>query len=224
MTIRLRTPGAEPAALPHGSATRERCQLRCTAGPATYAGPVTYPARSGSYPTDYGPRNRIQNEEHLRRIAEALERIADAVAGPVARTEADPLPSYPVIAEDGTDPTWAGRSEPHIACWDGSLYLAVCTRCPAKPGQVVDPSDSSTCLEYADSSYDLDEQRAALTRHLGHHLKLEDPTAALPIWTWSDQPCSRCHAPIGQKCRTAAGRPSTAVHAARWQDHSPQYW
>ncbi|GLY98778.1 hypothetical protein [Actinoplanes sp. NBRC 103695] len=185
---------------------------------------MTYAARSGAYPTDQGPRSRVRDEEYLKRIAEAIERIAEAVAGPVIPIEADPLPSYPVLAEDGTEPPRTGASEPHIGCWAGSLYVAVCTYCPATPGQAVDPGASSTWLEHAESSHDLDEQRAALTRHLAHHHQLADPTAALPIWTWSDQPCPRCHAPVGQKCRTVVGRLSTAVHTARWQDHSDRYW
>ena len=56
---------------------------RCADGAAAYPGPVTYASRSGAYPTDQGPRSRVRDEEYLRRIAEAIERIAEAVAGAV---------------------------------------------------------------------------------------------------------------------------------------------
>ncbi|WP_438860728.1 zinc finger domain-containing protein [Actinoplanes cyaneus] len=46
----------------------------------------------------------------------------------------------------------------------------------------------------------------------------------MPIWTWANQPCPRCHAPAERPCRTTSGRPSTNIHATRWQDLSSQYW
>lgn len=152
-----------------------------------------------------------------------MERIAEAVAGPVANRDPDPLPSYPVIDWDD-DGSQIEVAEPHISRSAGRLFVAVCTYCAEGPRQAADPREPSTWLEYAESSYDLDEQRAALTRHLAHHQRQADPTAALPIWTWSDRTCPRCHAPAEHKCRTVSGRPSTAIHAERWQDHSSQYW
>jgi len=40
---------------------------------------VTYPPRAGTYPADHEPKNHSQHQDYLRRIAEAIERIADAV-------------------------------------------------------------------------------------------------------------------------------------------------
>ena len=166
---------------------------------------------------------RGQGEDYLRRIAEAVERIADAVTGPLPGDDADPLPTFSVIDWDDTAPRM-DVAGPHIRRSAGRLYYAVCPRCPEAHGKPADPAEPSTWLEYVESSYDIDEQFAALARHLAHHEVRADPAAALPIWTWSDQPCPRCHAPAGQECRTASGRPSTAVHAARWRDHSTDYW
>ncbi|WP_438268510.1 zinc finger domain-containing protein [Micromonospora peucetia] len=133
------------------------------------------------------------------------------------------MPTYPIV--DCDDPSAEVTvAEPHIQRSDGRLYIALCTYCPDRPGQVADPREPATWLEYGESSYDLDEQRGALTRHLTHHQKQADPTAALPIWTWSDHACPRCDAPPEHKCRTRSGRPSTAVHAERWHDHSGEYW
>ncbi|WP_444543342.1 zinc finger domain-containing protein [Micromonospora sonchi] len=117
-----------------------------------------------------------------------------------------------------------GVAEPHIQRSGGRLYCAVCTYCPERPGRAANVLEPSVWLEYSESSFDVDEQRAALTRHLNHHRKQADPTAALPIWTWSDHSCPRCHAPAEHRCRTSSGRPSTSVHAERWQDHSDEYW
>ncbi|WP_446430676.1 zinc finger domain-containing protein [Polymorphospora lycopeni] len=117
-----------------------------------------------------------------------------------------------------------GTPEPHIQCSAGRLYIAVCTYCPEGPGAAADSGEPFTWLEYQESSYDLDEQRAALARHLTHHRKQTDPTAALPIWTWSDHTCPRCHAPAEHECRSSSGRPSTTVHVERWQDNSGNYW
>ncbi|MEO3781164.1 hypothetical protein ABGB16_31085 [Micromonospora sp. B11E3] len=185
--------------------------------------PVTYPQRGRPYSALHMTDDLGQGNEYLRRIAEAVERIADKVAGPAAVQEPNALPTYPIIDSDDAHPE-SERPEPHIQRWANQLYYAVCTYCPADPGQVADPCDRSTWLEYEESSYDLDEQRAALTRHLAHHRKQADPTAALPIWTWSDHGCPRCQAPSEHKCRTRSGRPSTAVHAARRQDRSREYW
>ena len=184
---------------------------------------MAYQRPSGIRATDHRAEFRGQGEDYLRRIAEAVERIADAVAGPVVRDDADPLPSFPVIDWDGTE-AWTDVVEPHIGRSAGSLYYAVCPRCPEAHGKPADPTEPSTWLEHSESSYDLDEQRAALARHLAHHERLADPAAALPIWIWSDQACPRCHAPAEQECRTASGRPSTAVHSSRWRDHSSDYW
>jgi len=188
-----------------------------------YACLVTHPQRAGTYPTGHGPRSG-QDESYLGRIADALERIADAIAGPVPRNEADPLPDYPVLDVDYTGESRPTAYGPHIGCSAGRLYFAVCTYCPASRGKTADPAVPSTWLEYEDSSYDLDEQRAILTRHLAHHQQQADPTAALPIWTWADEPCPRCHAPAGRACCTTSGRPSSTIHAARWRDYSSRYW
>jgi hypothetical protein len=184
---------------------------------------VSYPRQARPYsvfPRSDGPD---RGDEYLRRIAEAVERIADAVAGPVTRQAPEALPTYPIVDCDGPSPE-TGVAEPHIQRSAGRLYYAVCTYCPNGPGQAADPREPSTWLEYSESSYDLDEQRAALARHLTHHGKQADPTTALLIWTWSDHLCPRCHAPADHRCRTNSGRPSTAPHAERWQDHSDQYW
>lgn len=142
----------------------------------------------------------------------------------MTRIAADPLPNYPIAAKGGTGPVV--RRIVRAACRLSGQVALLCgvPPMPGGPGQAVDPGDSSTWLEYAESSYELDEQRTALIRHLAHHLQLDDPTAALPSWTWSDQLCPRCHAPAEDKCFAVARRPSTTVHAARWQDHSDRYW
>ena len=185
---------------------------------------MNYLPRGGHYPTGHGPSSSGQDEGYLKRIAEALERIADAVAGPVTPTEAEPLPDYPVLDVDYTGASRPEVTGPHISCSSGVFYSAVCTYCPAFRSKAPDPADPSTWLEYEDSSYDLNEQRAILARHLDHHRQQADPTAALPIWTWADQPCPRCHASAERPCRTTSGRPSTTIHAARWRDQSSQYW
>ncbi|WP_157441529.1 zinc finger domain-containing protein [Actinoplanes awajinensis] len=185
---------------------------------------MNYQPRAGTYPAGHGPSKTGPDESYLKRIAEALERIADAIAGPVTLLDADPLPDYPVLELDYTAASHTGATGPHIACSSGVLYFAVCTYCPAIRGKAADLADPSTWLENDDSSYDLDEQRVILTRHLDHHRQQTDPTAALPIWTWADQPCPRCHAPTERPCRTTSGRPSTTTHAARWRDHSNRYW
>jgi hypothetical protein len=178
---------------------------------------------ASSHTTTHRAESRGLGEDYLRRIAEAVERIADAVAGPLKRDDADPLPTFPIIDWDDTEPRM-DVVEPHIGRSSGSFYYAVCPRCPERPGKPADPAKPSTWLEYGESSFDVDEQFAALARHLAHHEERADPAAALPIWIWSDQPCPRCHAPAEQECRTTSGRPSTAVHSARWRDHSTDYW
>lgn len=190
--------------------------------PSTLVG-MAYQRPAGTHATDHRAEPRGQGEDYLRRIAEAVERIADAVAGPLTGDDADPLPTFPVIDWDDMEPRM-DVVEPHVGRSSGRLYYAVCPRCPEARGKPADPAEPSTWLEHGESSYDLDEQFAALARHLAHHEKLADPAAALPIWTWSDHPCPRCHAAAEQECRTASGRPSTAVHSARWRDHSPDYW
>jgi hypothetical protein len=213
-----RPPAAAIAAGTQGMARSSR-----RASPLITLSPVNYPRRGRPYPTHHRPDDPGPSVEYLRRIAEAVERIADAVTGPVPDPEPDTLPTYPIIDCDGPDPEMV-VGEPHVQRSAGKLYYAVCTYCPAGPGRAATPHEPSTWLEYQESSYDLDEQRAALARHLIFHREQPDPTAALPIWTWSDNPCPRCHAPADHRCRTGSGRPSTAVHAERWRDRSDEYW
>jgi hypothetical protein len=182
---------------------------------------VNYPRRS-AYRGQSGAL-LSSADDYLRRIAEAVERIADAVAGPPAAPASAPSPTYPVIDWDDHYQPSVPVAEPHIACSAGRLYYAVCVYCPSGRGQTADPAEPSTWLDYAESSFDLDEQRHALARHLSHHERQADPTMPLPIWTWSDRPCPRCQAPAEQRSRTRSGRTS-AVHAERWQDHSTDYW
>jgi hypothetical protein len=184
---------------------------------------VSYPRQTHSYPTFPRSDDDGRGKDYLRRIAEAVERIADAVAGPVVKQKPEILPTYPIIDCDDPSPE-LGVAEPHIQRSAGGFYYAVCTYCPVRPGRAANVREPSTWLEYGDSSVDVDDQRAALARHLAHHRKQADSTAALPIWTWSDHSCPRCHAPAEHKCRTNSGRPSTSVHAERWQDHSDDYW
>jgi hypothetical protein len=127
------------------------------------------------------------HDDYVRRIADAVERIADAIAGPVVVTAAEPSPIYPIVDWDIHDAS--APAEPHIVRSAGSFYYAVCTYCPAHRARAADPREPSTCLEYADSSESLDDIRAALTRHLGHHQQQNNPVAALPIWTWADRSC-----------------------------------
>lgn len=157
----------------------------------------------------------------LHRIAAALERIADAMAGQPPPSP-DPYPEYPIVDHDaGAD---AGIPlSPHIGRFNQRLLFAVCPYCPRASGELADPSNPDTWLEH-DDSYDLDEQRAALSRHLAHHAQQQVDTDPLPIWMWADQSCPRCQAPKGSRCSTDNGRPSTAVHAARWRDDSNLYW
>lgn len=126
------------------------------------------PATASTYPTGHGP-SAGKDESHLRRIAEALERFADATAGPVPRIESDPLLDYPVLDIDRTGESRRNAAGPHIGCSSGRLYFAVRTYCPASRRKTADPAVPSTWLEHEDSSYDLDEQRATLARHLAHH-------------------------------------------------------
>jgi hypothetical protein len=157
----------------------------------------------------------------LHRIAAALERIADTITGQPSPSP-DPVPEYPIVDHD-TDTVADVPATPHVGRYNQRLYFAVCPRCPRAKDKPIDPSNPDTWQEYEDS-YDLDEQRAALTRHLAYHGALTVETDPLPIWVWADQPCPRCQAARGSRCLADRGRTSTAVHAARWRDDSERYW
>jgi hypothetical protein len=121
-------------------------------------------------------------------------------------------PGGSVTAEIGS----AGRRQRSY----GRLCHAVCSYCSAQPGQSADPRDSWTWLEHDGPSADLDTQLAVLRRHDEHHRQQPDPTATLPIWTWSDRSCPRCPAPTDRRFRTSSGRPRTVIHSGRWHGQS----
>jgi hypothetical protein len=179
---------------------------------------------SDPYPTASVKPVTRSADEYLRRIAEAVERIADTIAGPPSPLAVDPTQDFPIVALNDHWRPEVAVVGPYIAQAHGQFYSAICTYCPASKDQAADPADPSTCLEYESSSLDLDDFRVALGRHIGHHERQEDPAAPLPIWTWSNRACPRCAAPAGDPCRTASGRTSPAVHSGRWQDHSGEYW
>jgi hypothetical protein len=107
-------------------------------------------------------------EIELRRIADALERLADAIAGPAAQAP-DPYPQYPVVTLDKDYRPAEVPSTPHIVMSaHGNILSAVCIYCPAGPDIVADAADPDTCLAYEDGLV-LDDYRAALTKHLAHH-------------------------------------------------------
>jgi hypothetical protein len=174
----------------------------------------TAPVEPGTGPAD----------EYLRRIAEAVERIADVIAGPLPPAPADSTPEFPIVAMTDRWHPEATVVGPYIAQSRGQFYSAICTYCPASKDLAADPADPSTCLEYEGSSLDLYDFRVALGRHVAHHERQDDPATALPIWTWSDRACPRFAAPAGEPCRTSSGRTSPAVHSGRWQNHSDEYW
>lgn len=181
--------------------------------------PAQAPYSGNGSQTPYEREQKLYNDIH--RIADALERIADAVAGPVV-VPPDPYGHFEIIANE-TGKLASTPAAPFIEIYQGRLMRAICIYCPAGRDSAADPQDPDTCLGY-DDSYDLDEQRAALTRHLAHHTKLPDATSPLATWTWEDQTCPRCAAEPGEVCRTERGRPSTAVHSPRWRDHTEDFW
>jgi hypothetical protein len=171
---------------------------------------------------DSTPAHGVQRmkRDPLERIADALERIADAVAGQIS-PDSEPAQEYPIIDHD--DRASSIPSIPHIGRYNQRLLFALCPYCPRGRDEPALPGNPDTWLEY-ESSHDVNEQCAALTRHLAHHTRLQLDTVPLPIWIWAHQPCPRCHAPKGTRCVTEKGQPSTAVHAARWQDDTELYW